>query len=46
MSNNNEGSTPTLADAQARKLLNAPPDNTLKGRSAQVGFGSDWLKQS
>src|SRR5271170_4977129 len=31
MSNNNEGSTPALGDAQARKLLDAPPDNTLKG---------------
>ena len=31
MSNNNEGNTPALGDAQARKLLNAPPDNTLKG---------------
>ena len=26
MSNNNEGSTPALRDAQARKLLGAPPD--------------------
>jgi integrase/recombinase XerD len=31
MSNSNEGSTPALGDAQARKLLDAPPDNTLKG---------------
>src|SRR6266851_1347448 len=31
MSNNNEGSTPALGDAQARKLLDAPPDDTLKG---------------
>jgi integrase/recombinase XerD len=31
MSNNNEGSTPALGDAQARDLLDAPPDNTLKG---------------
>src|ERR1700724_2118840 len=31
MSNNNEGSTPALGDAQARKLLDAPPADTLKG---------------
>jgi integrase/recombinase XerD len=31
MSNNNEGSTPALGDAQARKLLDAPPGDTLKG---------------
>jgi integrase/recombinase XerD len=29
--NANEGSTPALGDAQARKLLDAPPENTLKG---------------
>src|SRR5271154_279631 len=28
---NNEGSTPALGDAQARRLLDAPPDDTLKG---------------
>jgi integrase/recombinase XerD len=27
----NEGSTPALGDAQARRLLDAPPANTLKG---------------
>lgn len=31
MSNSNEGSTPALSDAQARKLLEAPPEDTLKG---------------
>jgi len=31
MANNNEGSTPALGDAQARKLLDAPPGDTLKG---------------
>jgi site-specific recombinase XerD len=31
MSNGNEGSTPALGDAQARKLLEAPPADTLKG---------------
>jgi integrase/recombinase XerD len=31
MSNNNEGSTPALGDAQVRKLLDAPPADTLKG---------------
>ena len=31
LSNNNEGSTPALGDAQARRLLDAPPGNTLKG---------------
>lgn len=30
--NGNEGSTPALGDAQARALLNAPPEDTLKGR--------------
>jgi site-specific recombinase XerD len=29
--NGNEGSTPALGDAQARKLLEAPPSDTLKG---------------
>lgn len=29
--NSNEGSTPALSDAQARKLLEAPPEDTLKG---------------
>lgn len=32
MSNGNEGSTPALGDAQARTLLNAPPEDTLKGK--------------
>lgn len=30
--NGNEGSTPALGDAQARKLLDAPPEKTLKGK--------------
>ncbi|MBK1724149.1 tyrosine-type recombinase/integrase [Thiocystis violacea] len=30
--NNNEGLTPALGDAQARALLEAPPENTLKGK--------------
>lgn len=30
--NNNEGLTPALGDAQARALLDAPPENTLKGQ--------------
>lgn len=30
--NGNEGSTPALGDAQARKLLDAPPEDTLKGK--------------
>jgi hypothetical protein len=30
MANGNEGSTPALGDAQARKLLEAPPAGTLK----------------
>lgn len=29
--NSNEGSTPALGDAQARRLLDAPPPDTLKG---------------
>jgi integrase/recombinase XerD len=31
MANNNEGSTPSLGDAQARRLLEAPAPDTLKG---------------
>jgi integrase/recombinase XerD len=31
VANGNEGSTPALGDAQVRKLLEAPPENTLKG---------------
>jgi integrase/recombinase XerD len=31
MANGNKGSTPVLGDAQARKLLEAPPGDTLKG---------------
>lgn len=31
VTNNNEGSTPALGDAQARRLLDAPPADTLKG---------------
>jgi site-specific recombinase XerD len=31
MANGNEGSTPALGDAQARKLLEAPPGDALKG---------------
>lgn len=30
--NNNEGTTPALGDAQARTLLEAPPDDTIKGK--------------
>jgi hypothetical protein len=29
MANGNEGSTPALGDVQARKLLEAPPEDTL-----------------
>jgi len=32
MANNNEGLTPALGDAQARALLAAPADDTLKGK--------------
>jgi site-specific recombinase XerD len=31
MANGNEGSTPALGDTQARKLLEAPPADTVKG---------------
>jgi integrase/recombinase XerD len=31
VANGNEGSTPALGDAQVRKLLNAPSEDTLKG---------------
>ena len=30
--NNNEGSTPALGNDQARALLDAPPEDTLKGK--------------
>lgn len=30
--NNNEGTTPALSDAQARRLLDVPPPDTLKGK--------------
>jgi integrase/recombinase XerD len=30
--NSNEGSTPALGDDQARRLLEAPPEDTLKGK--------------
>jgi hypothetical protein len=32
MANSNEGTTPALGDAQARKLIDAPPEDTLKGK--------------
>jgi site-specific recombinase XerD len=32
MANSNEGTTPALSDSQARKLLDAPPADTLKGK--------------
>ena len=32
MANNNEGKTPAISNDQARKLLEAPPDSTLKGK--------------
>jgi len=32
MASGNEGSTPALGDAQARKLLDAPSEKTLKGK--------------
>ena len=31
IANNTEGSTPALGDAQVRRLLEAPPPDTLKG---------------
>src|SRR5215510_814726 len=31
MANSNEGTTPALGDEQARRLLEAPPADTLKG---------------
>ena len=31
IANGNEGSTPALGDAQARKLLDSPPRDSLKG---------------
>jgi len=32
MANNNEGKTPAISNDQARKLLETPPEETLKGR--------------
>ena len=32
IANNNEGTTPALSDAQARKLLDTPSPDTLKGK--------------
>ena len=37
--NGNESSTPALGDAQARKLLEAPPADTLKGRARSLHPG-------
>jgi integrase/recombinase XerD len=34
--NGNEGSTPALGDEQAKRLLLAPPPDTLKGLTARV----------
>ena len=31
LANSNEGSTPALSDEQARRLLEAPPEDTIKG---------------
>src|SRR5712691_2970542 len=36
---NNEGATPALGDAQARKLLDAPPADTLKGMRDRAILG-------
>lgn len=32
VANGNEGSTPALGDEQVRRMLSAPPDDTLKGK--------------
>jgi integrase len=36
MASGNEGSTPALGDAQGRKLLEAPPADTLKGARVRL----------
>lgn len=36
MTNGNEGSTPALSDAQARRLLEKPHENTQKGNRDQA----------
>jgi len=41
MANGNEGSTPALGDAQARKLLEAPPADTPVELSSQICANSD-----
>ena len=40
LANGNEGSTPALGDAQARKLLESPPDDTLKGATSFMRWRS------
>ena len=40
MANGNEGSTPALGDRQARKLLEAPPADTLKGLRDRAIFAT------
>jgi len=37
----NEGKTPALGDGQARALLDAPPENTLKGKRDRAIFTSE-----
>jgi hypothetical protein len=51
MANGNEGTTPALGDAQARKLLGAPPEDTLKGvrdRASATARSSSkrWTRQA
>jgi site-specific recombinase XerD len=42
----NEGSTPALGDAQARKLLDAPPENTLKGKRDRAILAPPFITAS
>ena len=46
MANGNEGSTPALGDAQARKLLDAPPADTLKGVRDRAILGHPALSRN
>ena len=43
--NNNEGSTPALGNDQARALLDAPPEDTLKGKQGPGDLGHPSLSR-
>ena len=44
--NNNEGSTPALGDAQARRLLEAPPPDTLSPATSSISSAKPlWMSR-